>query len=77
MGSKNIILKLLMVIVLFYASHFIKLSQLALEAEIIRDFNGQEYYEIKDIRSGGDLVANEADLIKGCFTRLKKIFKIS
>ena len=38
-----------------------------LEAEIIRDFNGTEFYRIIDIRSGGDLIANEADLVKGFF----------
>lgn len=43
-----------------------------LEAEITRDFNGQEVYKIIDIRSGGDLVATEADLVKGFFTHLKK-----
>jgi predicted PolB exonuclease-like 3'-5' exonuclease len=43
-----------------------------LEAEIIRDFNGQEFYQIKDIRSGGDLASNESDLVKGFFTHLKK-----
>lgn len=45
-----------------------------LEANIMRDFNGQEFYEITDIRSGGDLVASEADLVRGCFSRLKKNF---
>ena len=45
-----------------------------LEAEIIRDFNGQEFYNIVDIRSGGDLVASEEDLVRGCFARLKKNF---
>lgn len=43
-----------------------------LEAEIVRDFNGQEFYQIKDIRSGGDLASTEADLVKGFFTHLKK-----
>lgn len=43
-----------------------------LEAEIIRDFNGQEYYKIIDIRSGGDLAALEVDLVKGFFSHLKK-----
>ena len=45
-----------------------------LEAEIIRDFNGQEFYQIKDIRSGGDLESLEADLVKGFFSHLKKNF---
>ncbi len=43
-----------------------------LEAEIIRDFNGCEFYKIIDIRSGGDLVATEADLVRGFFAHLKK-----
>lgn len=43
-----------------------------LEAEIIRDFNGQEFYKIIDIRSGGDLDSSEAALIKGFFNHLKK-----
>lgn len=45
-----------------------------LEAEIIRDFNGQEFYQIKDIRSGGDLSSSESDLVKGFFSHLKKTF---
>ncbi len=45
-----------------------------LEAEIVRDFNGQEFYRIIDIRSGGDLLASEADLVKGFFLHLKKNF---
>ncbi len=45
-----------------------------LEAEIVRDFSGQEFYKIIDIRSGGDLEALEADLIKGFFSHLKKNF---
>ncbi len=45
-----------------------------LEAEIIRDFSGTEFYRIIDIRSGGDLIANEADLVKGFFAHLKKNF---
>jgi hypothetical protein len=45
-----------------------------LEAEIIRDFNGAEFYNIVDIRSGGDLASTEADLVKGCFSHLKKKF---
>ncbi len=43
-----------------------------LEAEIVRDFNGQEFYKIIDVRSGGDLLASEADLVKGFFSHLKK-----
>ncbi len=43
-----------------------------LEAEIVRDFSGQEFYQIKDIRSGGDLVSTEADLVRGFFAHLKK-----
>ncbi len=45
-----------------------------LEAEIVRDFNGSEFYKIIDIRSGGDLVATEADLVRGFFAHLKKNF---
>ncbi len=45
-----------------------------LQAEIIRDFNGQEFYNIIDIRSGGDLLSSEADLVKGFFAHLKKNF---
>ncbi len=43
-----------------------------LEAEIVRDFSGQEFYRIKDIRSGGDLQSSEADLVRGFFSHLKK-----
>ncbi len=43
-----------------------------LEAEIVRDFSGQEFYRIKDIRSGGDLSTPESDLIKRFFAHLKK-----
>lgn len=42
------------------------------ECEIVRDFNGGEFYRIIDVRSGGDLMANEADLVKGFFSHLKK-----
>lgn len=45
-----------------------------LEAEIVRDFNGQEFYRLIDIRSGGDLQASESDLVKGFFSHLKKKF---
>ena len=43
-----------------------------LEAEIVRDFSGCEFYKIINIRSGGDLAATEADLVKGFFSHLKK-----
>jgi predicted PolB exonuclease-like 3'-5' exonuclease len=43
-----------------------------LHAEITRDINGQEFYHIIDVRSGGDLSASEADLVKGFFSHLKK-----
>jgi len=43
-------------------------------AEIQRDFNGNESYNLVDIRSGGDLVSSELDLIKGFFQHLKKNF---
>lgn len=47
-----------------------------LEAEIIRDFSGQEFYHIKDIRSGGDvsLIEEEIEekLVRGFFSHLKK-----
>jgi len=45
-----------------------------LEAEIIRDSSGCEFYKIIDIRSGGDLSSSEADLTKGFFSHLKKNF---
>lgn len=45
-----------------------------LHAEIIRDFDGCEFYSIKEIRSGGDLASSEADLVKGFFSHLKKNF---
>ena len=45
-----------------------------LEAEIERDFNGQEIYHLLDIRSGADLLALEAELVKGFFSHLKKKF---
>jgi predicted PolB exonuclease-like 3'-5' exonuclease len=45
-----------------------------LEAEIVRDFSGNEFYRIIDIRSGGDLKSNEADLVRGFFSHLKKNF---
>ena len=44
------------------------------EAEIVRDSQGQEYYRIIDIRSGGDLSSLESDLTKGFFQHLKKKF---
>lgn len=43
-----------------------------IEAEIVRDFNGQENYNLIDIRSGGDLFSSEAELVKGFFNHLKK-----
>ncbi|MBM3580066.1 MAG: 3'-5' exonuclease [Alphaproteobacteria bacterium] len=45
-----------------------------LEAEIIRDASGQEFYRLIDIRSGGDLQSSEADLVKGFSSHLKKNF---
>ncbi len=45
-----------------------------LEAEIVRDFSGQEFYRLIDIRSGGDLLSLEADLVRGFFAHLKKNF---
>jgi len=45
-----------------------------LQAEIQRDFNGNEFYHLIDIRSGGDLVSSEADLVRGFFSHLKKNF---
>jgi hypothetical protein len=45
-----------------------------LEAEIVRDFSGQEFYRLIDIRSGGDLLSSEADLVRGFFAHLKKNF---
>jgi predicted PolB exonuclease-like 3'-5' exonuclease len=44
------------------------------ECTIERDFNGQEFYKIIDVRSGGDLLSSEADLVKGFFSHLKKNF---
>jgi hypothetical protein len=43
-----------------------------LEAEIIRDFNGQEFYRLKDIRCGGEINSSESELVKGFFSHLKK-----
>lgn len=43
-----------------------------LEARIIRDHSGQEFYEIVDLRSGGDLSSLEGDLVRGFFSHLKK-----
>ena len=45
-----------------------------IQAEIQRDFNGNESYNLIDIRSGGDLMSVEADLVKGFFHHLKKNF---
>ena len=44
-----------------------------LEAKIIRDFDGNEFYKIIEIRCGGDSKTEEVDLIKGFFSHLKKI----
>ena len=43
-----------------------------LEAELAIDENGQEKYNFKQLRSGGDLASSEAELIKGFFHHLKK-----
>lgn len=43
-----------------------------LEAKIIRDSSGQEFYQILDLRSGGDLSSSEVDLVRGFFSHLKK-----
>ncbi len=43
-----------------------------LDAEILRDYSGQEYYKINDIRSGGDLSALEEEIVRGFFSYLKK-----
>lgn len=45
-----------------------------IQAEIQRDFNGNEFYNLCEIRSGGDLFSIEADLVKGFFSHLKKNF---
>lgn len=42
------------------------------EAEIIRLNDGQEFYQLTDIRSGGDLETLEADLVRGFFRHLQK-----
>jgi len=42
------------------------------ECEIVRDFNGLEFYKIKDVRSGGDLLSDEANLVAGFFSHLGK-----
>ena len=42
-----------------------------LEAEIIKEGN-YEHYILKEIRSGGDLLNSEFDLVKGFFSHLKK-----
>lgn len=44
------------------------------ECAIERDFDGLEFYRICDVRSGGDLMSNEEDLVKGFFAHLKKKF---
>ncbi len=43
-----------------------------LDAEIVRDFSGQEFYKINDIRSGSDLHASEEEIVRGFFAYLKK-----
>lgn len=43
-----------------------------LEANIVRDFNGCEYYEINDIRSGGKDTSSEEEIVKGFFQHIKK-----
>lgn len=43
-----------------------------LQAEIIRDYDGQESYQIKEIRSGGEIDTLEPELVKGFFAHLKK-----
>ncbi len=43
-----------------------------LDAEIVRDFNGCEYYKINEVRTGGDLGSSEEEMIKGFFSYLKK-----
>ena len=44
-----------------------------LEANIVRDFDGNEFYKIVEIRCGGESNTQESDLIKGFFSHLKKI----
>lgn len=44
-----------------------------LEAEIVRDFDGSEFYKIIEIRCGGNSKTAESELIKGFFSHLKKI----
>jgi len=57
----------------FLRQPFQKIAAISfLEAEIVRDFSGQEFYQIKDIRSGGDLASLEGDLVRGFFSHLKK-----
>ena len=43
-----------------------------LAADIIRHDDGTESYELKEIRSGGNLDSSEEELVKGFFTYLKK-----
>lgn len=43
-----------------------------LEAEILRDFDGKEYYKIVDVRCGGNIESSEQDLVRGFFHHLKK-----
>ncbi len=44
-----------------------------LEAQIIRDFDGVEFYKITEIRCGGNEETLESELISGFFNHLKKI----
>ncbi len=43
-----------------------------LEAEIVRGDQGQEFYRIVDLRSGGDASASEEEIVRGFFSHLKK-----
>ncbi len=43
-----------------------------LEADIIRDHNGTEKYELTSLRTGGEEDSSEEDLIKGLFSHLNK-----
>ena len=44
-----------------------------LEAEIVRDFDGNEFYKIVEIRCGGNIDTLENELVLGFFSHLKKI----
>lgn len=43
-----------------------------LEAKIIRDYDGHEFYEFVDLRTGGEENSSEEELVKGFFAHLKK-----